>query len=415
MSLFHALAALFTLCAVAAYLNYRLLRLPPTIGMMLAALALSCALLLLREAAWVEVGQFQRAVASLDFGELVLHGMLAFLLFAGALHVDLAELRNEAWAVGLLATAGVVISSAITGTLFWFAARALGFDISLLHALLFGALIAPTDPIAVLAILRQAGVPKPLEIRITGESLFNDGIGVVVFLTLLEIASSDAAPSATRAAVFLMREAGGGLALGAVLGFLAYRLLRTVDDYPVEILITLAVATGGYSLAELLELSAPITVVVAGLVIGNHGRARAMSERTRQHVDSFWELVDYLMNAMLFVLIGLELLALSISWAAGAAAALVLLSIPMVLAARAVGVAVPIALVGGLRNYRRGSMALLVWGGLRGGISIALALSLPAFEHKDLILLATYGVVVFSVLVQGLTLKPLAARMRASA
>jgi len=416
LSAFHLFAALVSFAALAAYANHRLLRLPASIALMLSALAFSLGALALRHTGLFAVDDLRRLVSSIDFGQLVLHGLLAFLLFAGALHVDLARLRSEAWTVGLLATVGVAISAGLMGLAFWTVARLLGIELPLAFAFLFGVLIAPTDPIAVLAILRQAGAPPALEMQITGESLFNDGVAVVLFISLLGFATAGGAPSAGAIGLFFLREVGGALVLGGALGFLAYRLLHGIDEYPVEVLLTLAAAMGGYSAAEVLGVSAPITVVVAGLLIGNPGRAHAMSERTRGHVDSFWELVDYVVNAVLFVLLGLEVVLLVGDLASSASAWLIGAAVPLAVAARFAGVALPIALLGTRRAFGRGTIAMLTWGGLKGGISLALALSLPQFPGRDLVLGATYAIVVFSMLAQGLSVGRLArAVCRASA
>ena len=414
MSAFQIFGALVTLAALAAYLNHRILRLPTSIGLMLCALALSAVLLALREAGLIRVDDARALVESLDFGQLVLHGLLAFLLFAGALHVDLAQLRSQAWAVGLLATLGVAVSAAVTGALFWLAARALGLELAFMHALLFGALISPTDPIAVLAILRRAGVTQELEMQISGESLFNDGVAVVLFVTLAHLAFGGES-SISGTAFFLAQEVAGGLLAGAAVGLCADRLLQGVDDYSVEVLLTLAAAMGGYGGAELLGVSAPITVVVAGLLIGSHSRQHAMSEKTREHLDTFWELVDYVLNALLFVVLGLELLALESALTPGAALALAAAAVPLALAARLAGVSVALGVLRPAQAFRRGSVAMLTWGGLKGGISLALALSLPQFPGREILLAATYAVVVFSVTAQGLTLGRLAARYAGSA
>lgn len=410
MSLFHLFSALVSFAALAAYLNYRLLRLPTSIALMLCALLPAAIAMALRALGALDAEGARSLVASARFADLVLHGLLAFLLFAGALHVEFEGLRREGWAVGALATLGVAISAAAMGGLFWLAARALGLELPFGYALVFGAVIAPTDPIAVLSILRRAGAPRGLEMQITGESLFNDGVAVVLFLSLLSFAGG-AEVSAAGVALFFVREVAGALLLGAAIGYLAFRLLHRVDDYPVEVLITLGAAMGGYSAAELLGVSAPITVVVAGLLIGNPGRAHAMSETTRGHVDSFWELIDYVVNALLFVLLGLEILVLEPGLAQGASGWLLAAAVPLALLARLAGVALPLAL---LRRHDRdalGGVALLTWGGLKGGISVALALALPDFPGRELVLGATYAVVVFSILVQGLTLGRLARRV----
>jgi Na+:H+ antiporter len=408
MTLFQTIAAILTVAALSNYLNHRYLRLPSTMGLMVIGLLTSLGFVLLGKAGLIDVTHAAEFVRGIDFSETLLHGMLAFLLFAGALHVDLSDLREQRVVIAVLATLGVVLATFATGTLFWLGARLLGFDLPFIYALLFGALISPTDPIAVLGILKQAGAPRSLEIKITGESLFNDGIGVVVFLTILDIALSGSPPQLKEVGMFLLEEAVGGTLLGLGLGWLTFRLLHSVDDYAVEVLLTLALAAGCYSLAEAIHVSAPIAIVVAGLVIGNHGRALAMSDRTREHVDTFWELLDEILNAVLFVLMGLEVIALTLN---GSYLALGALAIAAVLVGRFFSVGLPVGLMRVRWNFSPGSVRILTWGGLRGGISIALALSLPPSAERDIILNATYMVVVFSVLVQGLTLGPLIRRL----
>jgi monovalent cation:H+ antiporter, CPA1 family len=407
MTLFQTLTALITLAALAAYLNHRFLDLPPTIGLMAIALGASLILVLLGETGILEVRHFARFVAGIDFSDLLFHGMLAFLLFAGAMHVDLADLRQVKWSVSVLATIGTIISTFVVGILFWLAARWLGYQLAFIHALLFGALISPTDPIAVLGIIKKAGAPKELETRITGESLFNDGVGVVIFLTVLEIASGQNEPSAARVAWFFIEEAFGGIALGWLLGWIVFRMLRRVDDYQVETMLSLALCVGTYALAETVHVSAPIAVVVAGLLIGNQGYELAMSKQTQEYLDMFWELIDEILNSMLFLLIGLEIIAIR---AAGTYLLLGLLGIICVLAGRWISVLLPIGIMGARWNFPGGTIKLLTWGGLRGAISIALALLVPHGPEKELILTTTYIVVVFSVLVQGLTFGPLLRR-----
>jgi CPA1 family monovalent cation:H+ antiporter len=408
MTLFQTIAAILSVAALANYLNHRYLRLPSTMGLMVIGLLTSLGVVLLGKAGIIEVTHAAAFVRDIDFSETLLHGMLGFLLFAGALHVDLSDLREQKVAIAVLATLGVVLATVATGTLFWFGAWLLGFDLPFIYALLFGALISPTDPIAVLGILKQAGAPRSLAIKITGESLFNDGIGVVVFLTLLDIALSGSPPVPKEVGMFLLEEAVGGALLGLALGWATFRLLHSVDDYAVEVLLTLALAAGCYSLAEVVHVSAPIAIVVAGLVIGNHGRALAMSDKTREHVDTFWELLDEILNAVLFVLMGLEVIALTLK---GSYLALGGLAIAAVLVGRLLSVGLPVGLMRWRWNFSPGSVRILTWGGLRGGISIALALSLPPSPERDLILTATYMVVVFSVLVQGLTLGPFIRRL----
>jgi CPA1 family monovalent cation:H+ antiporter len=409
VTIFEAAAILVSATALFAFLNARFLKLPMPIGVTLAALALSLGLVLFGGADAVPWAD--RLLASLDFDELVMHGMLAFLLFAGALFVDLDDLNRQRGPILLLATVGIVLSTFLVGAGTWLLLGWLGLDLPFLYALAFGALISPTDPIAVLAILKRVGVPDATETLITGESLFNDGVGVVVFGVLLSLLDGGGHGEASVGAVatLFVQEAGGGLAFGAVLGYGGYLLLNQIDDHTAEILITLAIVTGGYAAALAMHTSGPLAVVVAGLFIGNRGRLLAMSARTREHLDIFWELADELINALLFVLIGVEVLILRFTTLAVEAA---LLAIPLVLLVRFVSVGVPIGLFRLRRDFAPYTTRLLVWGGLRGGISIALALSLPAGPERDLILTMTYGVVVFAILVQGTTLGALAARSR---
>ena len=403
MGLFQIIAILFTLSAVFSFINYRFLKLPNTIGLMLIGLLFSFLLIAI---SWFFPASRQWAVEMLiqiDFDETLLHGMLSFLLFAGALHVNINDLRQQYRIILGLATAGVVLSTFIIGILSWGMLDLLGLKISFIYCLLFGALISPTDPIAVLGILKKADTPKSLETKIIGESLFNDGVGVVIFLIILEVVTSGNDISAARVFMLFVQEAIGGGLLGLCAGMVSYWMLKQVDNYQVEILITLGLVTGGYALADAMHLSAPIAIVVAGLLIGNHGRSFAMSENTRENLDTFWELADEVLNAILFLLIGLEVMVLSYSWISLAAA---LLGIVVVLFARLVSVSVPIYLLKGFRTFSPHVVKILTWGGLRGGISIALALSLPAGRERDVLLAITYGVVVFSILVQGLSIGP---------
>ncbi len=327
--------------------------------------------------------------------------MLSFLLFAGALHVDINDLAKQKWVITLLATGGVVLSTFLVGFLTWHVLDLLGYPTPMIYCLLFGALISPTDPIAVLGILKSAGVPKTLEVKITGESLFNDGVGVVVFLVLLKIAAGGGGITVEEVAWLFFEEAFGGVAFGLIIGSIAYWMLKSVDSYQVEILLTLALVAGGYALATHLHLSGPIAIVVAGLLIGNHGRLFAMSDTTRENLDTFWELVDEVLNSVLFVLIGLEVLILPFTASYLIAGALV---VPTVLAARFVSVGVPVTLMRRFREFSPDVIKIMTWGGLRGGISVALALSLPAVPAREVLLAITYQVVVFSILVQGLTI-----------
>ncbi|MCF8002939.1 MAG: sodium:proton antiporter [Chromatiaceae bacterium] len=401
MNLFNIIAVLITLSAVFAWLNDRFLKLPTAIGLMLIALLMSLFLLLPIPGTEGLESDVRLMVDSIDFDATVLHGMLSFLLFAGALHVSLKELAEHKWVIAVLASVSVFISTILVGGVAWLLFSLLGLEIPLLYCLLFGALISPTDPIAVLGILKSAGAPRGLELKITGESLFNDGVAVVLFLVLFDIAVGGEQVTLGAALQLFLKEAVGGLLLGLISGGIAYLMLRKIDNYQVEVLITLAVASGAYALAEHLHLSAPITVVVAGLLIGNQVRLHAMSDKTQNHLDDFWELTDEILNAVLFVMIGLEVLVLSIN---GPTLIAGLLAIPLVLVARVVSVGAPVAWMRRFRSFSTGAITILTWGALRGGISVALALSLPESEVRNVLLTVTYIVVVFSILVQGLTL-----------
>ena len=409
MNGFEVLAILLTLTAVFGYINERYIKLPTPIGVTLIAIVLS---LLFLGFASPEVRNWAEGfLTGLDFNALVLEGMLSFLLFAGSLTVNLEDLAKQKWPVLILATLGVVASTFIVGTLTFFLVGLLGLELPFIYALLFGALISPTDPIAVLSILRSVGVPKDIETLITGESLFNDGVGVVVFSVILSLVGAGHSGSEAGlegVALLFATEALGGVVYGFVIGLIAYYLLKNVDNYSVEVLITLALVTGGYALALALHTSGPLAMVVAGLFIGNRGRLFAMSERTREHLDTFWEMTDEIFNAVLFVLIGLEMLVVEFLPIEFYAALLV---IPLVLLSRLVSVGVPINLLRLRRNFLPYTVRMMVWGGLRGGISIALALSLPPGEERHLILAMTYGVVVFAILVQGLTVGQVAKRI----
>ena len=401
MNLFNIIAVLITLSAVFSYINHRYIRLPPSIGLMLIALLMSFALIILNHLGLDLVPKVTLLLKSIDFSETLMHGMLSFLLFAGALHVNFNDLAREKWTITLLATIGVVLSTIIVGFASSWVLVRFGIELPLVYCMLFGALISPTDPIAVLGILKTAGVPQALETKITGESLFNDGVGVVVFIVILGIATGEHEASFGSITGLLAQEALGGIIFGLVTGGLAFLMLKNIDNYQVEILITLAVVTGGYALAHVLHVSGPIAIVVAGLLIGNHGRWLAMSDKTREHLDMFWELVDEILNGVLFVLIGLEVLVLTLSPGYIAAGAII---IPIVLLARFISVGIPISVLRLKREFSANAVRIMTWGGLRGGISIALALSLPVGVERNTVLTVTYMVVVFSILVQGLTI-----------
>ena len=403
MRLFDIVAVLFVLSAVFSWLNHRFLKLPPAIGLMLIALLMSLTLLLPIPGTDSLEQDAKRMLAGIDFDETVLHGMLGFLLFAGALHVRLSDLARHIAPILLLASVGVIVSTVLVGLGAWLLFFLVGLHVPLIYCFLFGALISPTDPIAVLSILKQAAAPKSLETKITGESLFNDGVAVVLFLVLAKIAAGGEHMHVGLMMGVFLKEAAGGLAVGLLGGGLAYYMMRKVDNYQVEVLITLAVAGGAYALGEHLHVSAPIAVVIAGLLIGNLAREGVWSAETMRYVDAFWELVDEILNAVLFVLIGLEVLVLTVT---GSILLAGLLAIPLVLAVRAFSTGLPLAALTRFKTYSPGVVAILTWGGLRGGISVAMALSLPHGEVRDILVSVTYIVVVFSILVQGLTLGP---------
>ena len=401
MGLFEILAILLSLAAVFSYINHRYIRLPTSIGLMAISLVLSIALLALHQVVPGIDEPVRRALLTIDFESALLEGMLSFLLFAGALHINLDDLIEQRRVIGTLATVGVVASTFVIGTTTWLFLGWLGLDLPFIDCLVFGALITPTDPIAVLGILKTAGAPKSLETKIAGESLFNDGVAVVVFLVLTRIAAGGSDIGPADIAVLFVQEAVGGAIFGLAVGALVYWMLKSINNYQVEVLLTLALVTGGYALAMALHISGPIAIVVAGLLIGNQGRRFAMSDSTREHLDMFWELVDEVLNAVLFVLIGFEVLLVDFSPRLFAAIGL---SIIVVVAARFLCVGVPVTVLRRFQSFSPNAIKLLTWGGLRGGISVALALSLPEGPTRSLILSITYGVVVFSVLVQGLTI-----------
>jgi CPA1 family monovalent cation:H+ antiporter len=399
---------LLALSAAFGWMNQRWLHLPHTIGLLMMGLGASVGLLLLHSI-MPDLGitsAVQAAIGQIDFYDTIMNGFLAFLLFAGALHVDFAKLADQKWAIGFLATIGVLISTAVVGLGLWWISRLLGSEVPLVWALVFGALISPTDPVAVLSLLKTVNVPEALKTRIAGESLFNDGVAVVAFSVLVGIAvaatTDTAHVDAREIAELFFYESVGGILFGALTGYIAFRAMLAIDDHVVEILITIALCMLTYAISVRLHISGPIAVVVAGLIIGNQGKAHAMSEKVREHTFSFWEVIDELLNSVLFLLIGLEVLVLAFDlshlW-------LALAGIPLALGGRLVSVLSP-RIIRSLRpTFGRGSVAVMTWGGLRGGVSVALALSLPPSDYKDEILAITYAVVIFTIVVQGLTVR----------
>jgi len=411
MTLFDIAAIVVGLSAVFALVNARWFRLPSTVGLFGIALGASLAVLAV-DLAWPQMGVAQSVrdvLVRIDFHDVLMEGLLSFLLFAGALHVDYGQIVRSRWAIGVLASLGVLLSTGLIGIAIWGLSSAAGMPIPLIWALVFGALISPTDPVAVLGILKSVRVPASLKAKLAGESLFNDGIGVVVFTALLLIAVSGAGEvSSIEIGQLFLQEAVGGALLGLGAGWLAYRALGAVDDHSVEILITLATVMVTYAIALALHLSGPIAMVLAGLMIGNRGVRFAMSETSRNHVLSFWAVLDELLNSVLFLLIGAEVLIIALDFSLAVAA---VSAIPVVLLARLVSVWLPIRLLSLHQDFTQGAVPVLVWGGLRGGIAVALALSIPETDVKPALLAMTYSVVLFSILVQGLTVTRLVRRV----
>ncbi len=402
MDYFLITTVLVVLAALFGYVNVRFLGLPTTIGLMVITLIFTMAVLGVSYFDDTLLDWEVEIIRSIDFQTVLLDGMLSFLLFAGALHTNFEQLRVQRGPVLAFATLGVLISTFLVGTLVWLVLMALGMEVGFIYCLLFGALISPTDPIAVLSILKKAGAPKILETKIVGESLFNDGVGVVVFLTLFQIASKPGQVEFIDVIELFGLEVFGGIALGVALGWLAFQLMRSIDDYDVEVIITLALVMGGTALAQKFHISAPLAMVTAGLMVGNdRARASSMSDVTETYVDKFWELIDILLNTILFILIGMELLVLTLESTYLVAG---LIAIPVVLLCRYISLLLPINFFKKRLNFVPRTNLIMTWGGLRGGISIALALGLTTQMHRDLFLVITYVIVIFSIIVQGLTI-----------
>ncbi|MFV0142256.1 MULTISPECIES: cation:proton antiporter [Empedobacter] len=402
MELYYSFSVLIVLAALFSYANLRFLKLPGTIGIMIIAMLVSVAIRLLGDSYFPDATKdmFQ-LFNSLDFNEILMGAMLNFLLFAGAMHVNILDLKNLRWTIATYATISVVLSAFIISVILYYIAPYFGIQIPYIYCLLFGTLISPTDPIVVLGILKQAKVPKIIETKITGESLFNDGVAVVMFAVVLQIATNPSfdADFASVSKLFLM-EAGGGILLGLLLGFTASRSMKKIDDYKVSALITLSIVMGGFLIAKELHVSSPLAMVIAGLIIGNYGKKFAMSKTTQDYLNKFWELIDEIMNAILFLFIGFELLLIEDLMDQ---ILLGIATIFIVLLSRTLSIVIPARTILRKNTFSKGSLIVLVWGGIRGGVSIALVLSMPNSEWKDLLLEITYIVVLFSIVIQGLT------------
>jgi CPA1 family monovalent cation:H+ antiporter len=408
---YNVFTILIVLTAVFSYISYRFTKLPAVIVIMIISLLTSLAMVIIGSYYPSFLKDSSEIVKSLDFENVLMRSMLGFLLFAGALHVDINKLKKELTPIVSFATIGVIISTASIGAMMYFIFQLFSISIPFIYCLLFGALISPTDPIAALGILRRANIPSSLEIKVTGESLFNDGVGVVVFTAIFEtvrIGSDNI--SLLQVSLLFLREAGGGVLWGIILGYTGFYFIRSINHYQVEVLITLALVMGGYLFASVVHLSGPIAMVVAGIIIGNQGMKKAMSEVSRDYLNKFWELIDEMLNAILFILIGFEMLvvfARGFLWVS-------LIAIPVVLLARWLAVSIPIFVLSYKRAFEKNSIAILTWGGLRGGISVALALSLPADMYRHEFLSITYIVVIFSIIVQGLTIGKIAKKLASS-
>ncbi|HJO87216.1 MAG TPA: sodium:proton antiporter [Rhodospirillales bacterium] len=414
MSIFSIGAILVGLSALFGYINHRFLHLPHTIGLVVIALAASLSIIgfdLIQPS--FHIGkQITGVLHQIDFNETLMHGMLSFLLFAGALHADFSSFRTRRLTIGVMACLGTLISTFVVGTVMWLLLGLFEIEFPFIWALVFGALISPTDPVAVLSLFKTVEVPDTLQAKMAGESLFNDGIGVVVFTVVVAIAVTDNGQGGNMGAIEIIQlfltEAVGGAVLGLAAGYIGYRAMYGIDEPSLEVLISLALVMVTYALALSLHMSGPIAMVIAGLFIGNRGVKYAMSEQTREYVLTFWTLVDEILNSILFLLIGLEVLVVAESIDL---LGIAFLAIPVTLFARSLSVTIPIAILSRWETFTKGAVPVLIWGGLRGGIAVALALSLPDNEYKAAILSITYGVVLFSIIVQGLTVKPLVKRM----
>lgn len=403
--MFELFSIVIVLSAMFAYINHRFIKMPSTIGLMLLALILSIVVLILGKSLPVVENFVLQNLKALDFSKLLLEAMLSFMLFAGAIHIHFDDLKKEKFSIIMFSTFSVLLSTFLVGFATQFILSLFSVTVPFTQALLFGALISPTDPISVLAILKKAGVSKSLETKIAGESLFNDGVAVVVFLTILSVASGNEEFSFTSSILLIGKEAVGGILFGALIGLIGFKLIKSIDHYQTEVLITLALVMGGYALAQHLHISGPLAMVVSGLLIGNQGKELGMSNITQEYIDKFWELIDEILNAILFVLIGLELLLFDFN---SAIIITGLILIIIVLIIRFISVWIPSLLISLNEKITKNALFILTWGGLRGGISIALALSIPESLNKNIWVGITYIIVCFSILVQGLTIGKLA-------
>ncbi len=403
---FYTIASIvLTIAVIIGYINYRFVKLQATIAITIGALIISSVLILIGEFGFTGIEHnVEMVLRQIPFHDLLINGMLSFLLFAGSLRIDIAYLKDQKWEIAVLALIGTIVSTLLVAVLIYYILPLFGVALNFIYCLLFGALISPTDPIAVIATFKELGAPKGLSVIVEGESLFNDGVAIVIFLTIYQLAFNGHQVTWQATSLLFLRQAVGGIIYGGIIGLIAYRLMRPIDDRKIEILITLLIVTAAYALARYLNISGPLAMVVAGIFIGNRGKEFTMLKKSVENLENFWELIEEIINTILFLLIGLELLVIYIDKNIVIAA---LLSIPLVLLIRSVIVAIPMNIFKIWRRYPRGTIRILIWGGLRGGLALALALSLPGGNQRNLILGMTFAVVAFAIVIQGITVRQL--------
>src|ERR1035437_796520 len=409
LSIYNLITIIIVFTAIFGYINFKYIKLPGTIGIMLLSLLASLILIVIGLLNPDFFSETKKIVSSIDFHTALMKVMLSFLLFAGAIQIDINQLKKESLAILTFSTIGVLLSTIIVATLFYAVTKIFGMPIDFIYCLLFGALISPTDPIAVLGILRKAKIPSTLEMKISGESLFNDGVAVVVFVTIYEVITSGIQnTSAVKIAWLFIKEAGGGIAFGVLLGYIGFWVLKSIDNYIVEVLITIAIVMGGYLLADNLHISGPLAMVMAGIITGNKSMEEGMSDITRDYINKFWQMMDEVLNAILFLLVGFQMLIIPFNittlWIG-------LISIIIVLVARFISVVIPITFLKKKKTFEKHAVLILTWGGLRGGLSVALALSLPKNMFSEVFVSVTYIIVLFSIIVQGLTIGKFAKKL----
>ena len=409
MNIYELIAALITLTAILAFINQRYIKLPSSIGLLLASMFLSFIVLILNYYSFTFLKEISVVVNSVDFNNVLMGGMISFMLFAAAIHIPLEDLKPQKGPILVFSTIGVILSTFIIGTLIYYTFPLIGFDISYINCLLFGALISPTDPIAVLGILKETKLPKSIEMKISGESLFNDGVAVVVFASLYQIAAFSAVDFSVSASLLMfLREAVGGILFGAAIGYIGYLMLKRINSYKVEVLITLAIVMAGFSIAQFLHVSGPLAMVAGGLLVGNLSKKDGWSKQTQEYLEKFWELIDEVLNAVLFVWIGLEILIIH------PPENFLLISIAIILiiiAGRWLSISIPTFIIPLKEKIPQKTVVVMVWAGLRGGLSLAMALSLSSNMNRDLFIYLTYIVVIFTIVVQGLTLKKVVSKV----